>query len=83
MTKAVTGSAALQLVEQDMLSLDDPAWKYLPELDQEVFGVASIFQSSCTYFPLHSSHVSALQIKRTYIISRIFLSRIYNSYNLC
>lgn len=33
MTKAVTASAALQLVEQGKLSLDDPVWKYLPELE--------------------------------------------------
>ncbi|ODM18981.1 hypothetical protein SI65_05598 [Aspergillus cristatus] len=33
MTKAVTASAALQLVEQGKLSLDDPVWEYLPELE--------------------------------------------------
>lgn len=32
MTKAATASAALQLVEQGKLSLDDPVLKYLPEL---------------------------------------------------
>ncbi|MBI4886983.1 MAG: beta-lactamase family protein [Acidobacteria bacterium] len=32
MTKAVTSVAAMQLVEQRRLSLDDPAAKYLPEL---------------------------------------------------
>ena len=38
MTKPVTSAAALQLVEQHRLSLDDPAEKYLPELaDLKVF----------------------------------------------
>jgi CubicO group peptidase (beta-lactamase class C family) len=32
MTKAVTSLAAMQLVEQGRMSLDDPAEKYLPEL---------------------------------------------------
>ena len=32
MTKAITSTAALQLVEQGKLSLDEPAAKYLPEL---------------------------------------------------
>jgi CubicO group peptidase (beta-lactamase class C family) len=32
MTKPVTSAAAMQLVEQHRLSLDDPAEKYLPEL---------------------------------------------------
>jgi len=32
MTKPITSTAALQLVEQHKLSLDDPAEKYLPEL---------------------------------------------------
>ena len=34
MTKAVTSVAAMQLVEEGRLSLDDPAGKYLPELAQ-------------------------------------------------
>ena len=38
MTKPVTSTAAMQLVEQHKLSLDDPAEKYLPELaDLKVF----------------------------------------------
>jgi len=38
MTKPVTSAAAMQLVEQHKLSLDDPAEKYLPELsDLKVF----------------------------------------------
>ena len=32
MTKAVTSTAAMQLVEQGRMSLDDPAEKYLPQL---------------------------------------------------
>ena len=32
MTKAVTATSAMQLIEQHKLSLDDPAAKYLPEL---------------------------------------------------
>ena len=32
MTKAITSTAALQLVEQGKLSLDEPAAKHLPEL---------------------------------------------------
>src|SRR5213075_218446 len=31
MTKAVTSTAAMQLVEQGRMSLDDPAEKYLPQ----------------------------------------------------
>ena len=33
MTKAITGAAAMQLVEQGRLSLDDPAGAVLPDLD--------------------------------------------------
>jgi methyl acetate hydrolase len=32
MTKAITSAAAMQLIEQGKLALDDPAEKYLPEL---------------------------------------------------
>src|SRR5882757_7461689 len=32
MTKAITGTAAMQLIEQGKVGLDDPAEKYLPEL---------------------------------------------------
>ena len=32
MTKAITATAAMQLIEQHQLALDDPAAKYLPEL---------------------------------------------------
>jgi len=38
MTKPITSTAAMQLVEQQKLALDDPAEKYLPELaDLKVF----------------------------------------------
>ena len=34
MTKAITSAAAMQLVEQGKLTLDEPAWKHLPELEK-------------------------------------------------
>jgi len=33
-TKALTGVCAMQLVEEGRLRLDDPAGKYLPEIDE-------------------------------------------------
>src|ERR1700726_67053 len=40
MTKAITSTAAMQLVEQGRLAVDDPVEKYLPE-----FAKLSVFES--------------------------------------
>ena len=37
MTKAITSLAAMQLIEQGRLGLEDPAEKYLPELADLIF----------------------------------------------
>ena len=49
MSKAITSTAIMQLIEQGKVGLDDPVWKYIPEfrqMDVLVDGRTCLCQSS-------------------------------------
>jgi methyl acetate hydrolase len=84
MTKPITSVAAMQLVEQGLVSLDDPASKYLPELAQlSVFttfdaqsGAYTVRPASATVTVRHlMTHTSGLGYPFTSPIVRDFKPR--------
>jgi len=79
MTKAVTATASMQLVEKGKLSLDDPVYKYLPEFKNPTVLIDVLPDSSFTS-RLAKSEITIRQLlTHTSGIGYGFQSEIYNA----